>query len=199
MGFPKQNKLNLHGTPVDETRSIRRKLPDTRNLYVNTESGATELRRLCAVKACAHRTRSPNVHQDSLRVSGQLIGKEMESQEQETRTALGDSSGNGHDGEIRGATSVSDNEIRRRAPIGLAEFGHHAVDVLTEALKHEKPDVRAEAPTALGMIGKEAKLAVPSLNRLAKEKDQRVVAAADQALARIEGSTLIESLLDLFE
>ena len=102
-------------------------------------------------------------------------------------------------GEIRGAKWVSDIAIRHRAALGLAEFGRHAVGVLTEALKHQSPDVRIEAATALGIIGKDANSAISVLNRLAKDKDQRVTAAAEQAVAQIEGNPLIKSLLKLFK
>jgi len=114
-------------------------------------------------------------------------------------STLTDSSGNKHHGEIRGAKWVSDIAIRHRAALGLAEFRYHAVDVLTEALKHKSPDVRLEAATALGMIGEDAQSAVSALKQLAGDKDQRVTAAADQALTKIEGSPLFKSILKLFK
>ena len=73
---------------------------------------------------------------------------------------LSDPSGNHRHGEIRGAKWTNDSAIRHRAGPGLVGFHRHAVDVLTEALKDQNPEVRLEAATALGTIGKNATSAV---------------------------------------
>ena len=88
---------------------------------------------------------------------------------------------------------VSDSAIQHRAALGLAEFGRHAVGVLTEALKHQNPKVRADAATALGMIGREAKLAVAVLKLAAADEDQRVRKAASKAIVQIESKNVLQS------
>jgi hypothetical protein len=102
-------------------------------------------------------------------------------------TVLADSSGNDHHGEIRGATWVGDMAIRRRAAMGLAAFGERAVPALVDALDHENTDIRLEAVNALGTMGQVAAAAVPLLEQLFNDDDQRIVAAAKQARARIAG------------
>lgn len=112
---------------------------------------------------------------------------------------LKDSSGNKHHGEIRGATWVSESAIRHRAALELAEFGRHAVGALTEAFKHQNPDVRVEAAAALETIGEEAQAALPALMHLDKDDDPRVRAAAARARAGIEGKTLLKTIRNLFD
>jgi len=99
---------------------------------------------------------------------------------------LHDSSGNRHHGEIRGAKWVDGSTIRHRAALGLAELGRDAVEVLTSSLSHQNPDVRIEAATALGLIGKDAMPAISALQQLSGDTDSRVAKAADQALSKIE-------------
>lgn len=89
--------------------------------------------------------------------------------------------------------------IRHRGALGLAEFGGEAVKPLIVALKHKNPDVQVEAATALGMIGADAKSAVPALKELVKSNDQQVSKVAQQAIAAIERSPLINSLRNLFK
>ena len=102
---------------------------------------------------------------------------------------LSDSSGNKHHGEIRGAKWVTPRAIRHRAALGLAEFGRHAVGVLTAALEHQDPGIRVEAATALGMIGKDAKPAVAALKLAAADEDQRVRKTASKAIDQIESKS----------
>ena len=99
---------------------------------------------------------------------------------------LSDSSGNSHDGQIKGAKWVTGTAIRSRAARGLVDFGRHAVTELVEGLSHENAIVRLEAAIALGRIGRDAKQAVAALERAAADDDQRVRAAAVRAIARIE-------------
>jgi hypothetical protein len=112
---------------------------------------------------------------------------------------LRDASGNEHHGEIRRAKWVDDQAIRSRAALGLAKLGRHAVEVLTETLSHQAVGVQAESAMALGLIGKEATPALTKLGQLTEHKDRRVSTAARQAVAKIQGSSLTESLRNLFK
>jgi hypothetical protein len=114
-------------------------------------------------------------------------------------TILSDSSGNKHHGEIRGAKWVGDSAIRHRAALGLVEFGQQAVAVLIEALGHKNANVRLEAATALGLIGKNAKPAVPALKLAATDAEQRVRTAATQSVALIEQNETLQQFRKAIE
>lgn len=62
-----------------------------------------------------------------------------------------------------------------------------AVAALVELLKDENPSVQAEAAFCLGEIGPDAKDALPTLRRLAGERDAVGRAAAQRAVRQIEG------------
>jgi HEAT repeat protein len=64
----------------------------------------------------------------------------------------------------------------------LRGFGAPAVPVLSEALKHEKPAVRAAAASALGAMGRDAADAVNRLFVLTEDASPEVQAAALRAL-----------------
>jgi hypothetical protein len=112
--------------------------------------------------------------------------------------ALTDSSGNGNDGQLRGANWVTGDALRVRAALGLAEYGRHGVAVLTEALANEDTGVQLHAIAALGRMGQDAAAAVPALKELAKDDDVRVRAAAAQAIQLIETKGVLRSILNLF-
>jgi hypothetical protein len=99
---------------------------------------------------------------------------------------LGDSSGNKNNGQVRGATWVTADAIRRRAALGLTEFGRFAVPVLTKALGHQNTDVRLVAIAALGTMGPDARSAVPALKELATDDNPRVRKPALASIKLIE-------------
>ena len=111
---------------------------------------------------------------------------------------LGDSSGNKHHGEVRGAKWVTGDVIRLRAAQGLVEFGRHGVEPLTEALADDNPSVQLHAIAALGRIGEDANAALPALKKLAAEGDPSVKNAAKEAIGQIETRGVLKSILNLF-
>ncbi len=72
-----------------------------------------------------------------------------------------------------------------RAKESAAQIGLSAVDALIELLGRKDVAVRSHACLSLGRIGPVAKRAIPELERLLKDKDERVKRAAQQALRRI--------------
>jgi HEAT repeat protein len=56
---------------------------------------------------------------------------------------------------------------------------------LVDALKDKAPPVRQAAAIALGLIGPEAKDAIPALRETQKDSDRAVSRAANQAIQRI--------------
>lgn len=112
---------------------------------------------------------------------------------------LGDSSGNNHHGQLRGARWVTGEAIRQRAAQGLAEFGRFAVPVLIDALHHEAPEVRQQAIEALRMIGPDAHAALPHLKVLTKSEDKVIANAAARTVTLVEGQRVLNSIKKLFD
>jgi HEAT repeat protein len=79
----------------------------------------------------------------------------------------------------------------------LRGFGPPAVPVLTEALKHEKPAIRAAAASALGSMGRDAADSVNPLFALTGDSHPEVQAAALRALvAQHADSSRLKPLLE---
>ena len=89
--------------------------------------------------------------------------------------------------------------LRRRAAQGLAASGATGIAVLIKSLAHENRDVQLESIAALGALGETAQPAVPALEKLTGNSDERVRVAAEQALATIKGRTFLKGLLNLFD
>ncbi len=69
---------------------------------------------------------------------------------------------------------------------GRPELAEKAVPLLTEALKSDREEVRAEAASTLGELGKHAQPAAPALKKALQDPSTAVQEAARAALERIE-------------
>lgn len=79
---------------------------------------------------------------------------------------------------------------RAQAALAIGSFGKAAkneVRTLIVALADKSHRVRCETITALGMIGPEAKAAIPRLAQLAESDDKAVAVRAEAALGQIRG------------
>lgn len=84
------------------------------------------------------------------------------------------------------------------AAIALIKIGPAGVDAvpqLVNALKHERPEVRAYAALALGSIGTPAQCAVPELAQLLSDDQAQVRTAGAIAIAEITNLPLVDSWL----
>ena len=99
---------------------------------------------------------------------------------------LGDDSGNGHHGGIRGARWVTGDAIRLRAARGLIDLGDTAVKTFANALNHEKALVRRLAAESLGQFGAESESVLAELGRAVKDSDEDVRDAAKRAIKMIQ-------------
>jgi HEAT repeat protein len=72
------------------------------------------------------------------------------------------------------------------AKTALKRIGAKAVPALTDLLREQDTDLRCSAARILGEIGADAKPALPSLNKLLKEKEPKVVLEAAKALLTID-------------
>ncbi|MCI0465290.1 MAG: HEAT repeat domain-containing protein [Gemmataceae bacterium] len=88
-------------------------------------------------------------------------------------------------------------EVRRQAGLALLNLGAVTVEPFQEVLADADAQVRQDALWALGMLGREAKEAVPHVTPLLKDQDAEVRAAAAAALASMgpEGARALPALL----
>lgn len=87
--------------------------------------------------------------------------------------------------ECGAAARSADAATRAAAMDKLKVYKSSAVPILTEALKDEDSNVRAEAAAALGGVGTPAKDAVPALTEALKDPFMTVGARAAMALGQI--------------
>ena len=89
------------------------------------------------------------------------------------------------------ALAMPDADSRRiaRAALARKRYEPKGEEFLLEFLRHEKPQVRAEAARTFGEMGKAAKKHVPRLRGLLQDPELQVRGAAKRAIAQIERAT----------
>jgi HEAT repeat protein len=84
--------------------------------------------------------------------------------------------------------------VRQAAAGALAQFGAEALPPLIDALRHRDRFTRVTVVEALGYMGSTAKGAIPALKEAVQEGDPLVVAAAEEAIRRIEGAIAVDQV-----
>jgi hypothetical protein len=95
------------------------------------------------------------------------------------------------------ALNDSDLDVRQNLGVALAKIGPASVEPLTAALKDKSADRRAGAAYALGLIGSEAKTALPELLELLKDDDVGVRRQASFAIGRIVPAGLKPGVIEV--
>lgn len=86
-------------------------------------------------------------------------------------------------------------EQRQQAVKTLVNMGKPAVSALIEALKHPKPEVRANAAKALAQMGSDAAPALPALSEALQDEDKSVRVEAAQAFNNVGKQAMIPYLV----
>ena len=79
------------------------------------------------------------------------------------------------------------SEVRRQAAFALAKKGQPAIPALIQALQSDNTVTRKNAVFALGEMGKDARSAIPAIEKLMRDPDPTVRWIAENALKKIEG------------
>jgi HEAT repeat protein len=88
---------------------------------------------------------------------------------------------------VAAAAALLNIDLKWAANSAVAEAITSTIPVLIEAVESSGDrETRQSAAKALGLIGREAKAAIPALTRALEDKDRRIQDEAAKALAKIE-------------